>query len=530
MTKTERRPKSLFYPFLFALFPALFLFTHNIEEASLGVLFLPVAMSLILTGLVWLGARLTIKERTKVCLFTFILSFMFFSYGHVYQLLKKPLFDRHKLSEGAFLIIWGVLFSALAYLAIRTKKSLTGLSTFLNIFVSTLILFAFIQIGLFFVSSWKSPHLKTEIPDSLPRAGAAFRPEELPDIYYLIFDRYANEDILKNYYDFDNGEFIKYLEGKGFYDASASRCNYFSTQYSLASSLNMEYLNDLLARGPVRRRVFYQLIRDFKVRRLLKSLGYRHFHFGSWYEGTRVNRYADLNFRGKGLIPLSQDFLKNFLQTTVLFQLVRENLVARNEAVLNLQKFKELAEIPNLPGPKFVFLHMLMPHHPFYFDAQGEIPLERTSPKIQDFKYLAQLKYTNTKIKELVDNLLAKSRRPPIIILQSDEGPAEEEKPVRKMVRMRDLDRAVLNLRIRCYILNAYYLPGVDASQVLYPSISPVNTFRVIFNLYFGTHFPLLRDQFYRPVGDETKLRKLDRLQDWIWTYRLHMPHPLGIK
>ncbi len=216
MTKTEPGPRRLFYPFLFALFPALFLFTHNIEEASLGALFLPVAMSLILTGLVWLVARLTIKERTKVGLFTFILSFMFFSYGHVYLLLKKPLFDRHKLSEGAFLIIWGVLFTALAFLAIRTKKSLTGLSTFLNIFVSTLILFAFVQIGLFFVSSWKSPHLKTEIPDSLPRAGAAFRPEELPDIYYLIFDRYANEDILKNYYDFDNGEFIKYLEGKRF--------------------------------------------------------------------------------------------------------------------------------------------------------------------------------------------------------------------------------------------------------------------------------------------------------------------------
>jgi hypothetical protein len=526
MTKTEPGPRRLFYPFLFALFPALFLFTHNIEEASPDVLFLPVALSFILTGLIWLVARMTIKERGKVCLFTFILSFMFFSYGHVYQLLKRPLFDRHKLFEGAFLIIWVVIFAILAYLAIRTKKSLTGLGSFLNIFVSTLILVAFVQIGLFFVSSWKSPHLKTGIPDSLPRAGVAFRPEELPDIYYLIFDRYANENILKSYYYFDNSEFIKFMEGKGFYDASASRCNYFGTHYSLASSLNMEYLNSLLSSGPLKRRVVRGLIQDFKVRRLLKSLGYKHFHFGSWYEETRVNRFADLNFREKGLIPLSQDFLKNFLKTTILRHVIKERLVAANEGLINLQKFKELSELPKLRGPKFVFLHMLLPHHPFYFDANGEFPSEEDSPRVQDQKYLAQLQFTNTKIKELVESLLAKSPRPPVIIIQSDEGPADEEKPVQKIMRTGELDQAVLNLRIRCYILNLYYLPGVETGRVLYPSISPVNTFRVIFNLYFGARFPLLKDETYRPKGDENNLPKFERLQDWVWIYRLNKPYP----
>jgi hypothetical protein len=47
-------------------------------------------------------------------------------------------------------------------------------------------------------------------------------------------------------------------------------------------------------------------------------------------------------------------------------------------------------------------------------------------------------------------------------------------------------------------ILNAYYLPGVDpASAGLNDRISPVNSFRIVFNAYFGADLPLLPDQTY---------------------------------
>ncbi|MBW1933532.1 MAG: hypothetical protein JRI56_11115, partial [Deltaproteobacteria bacterium] len=42
-------------------------------------------------------------------------------------------------------------------------------------------------------------------------------------------------------------------------------------------------------------------------------------------------------------------------------------------------------------------------------------------------------------------------------------------------------------------ILNAMYLPGMDYSEIS-PAISPVNTFRLIFNHYFGADYPLLED------------------------------------
>ena len=48
----------------------------------------------------------------------------------------------------------------------------------------------------------------------------------------------------------------------------------------------------------------------------------------------------------------------------------------------------------------------------------------------------------------------------------------------------------------RMPILNAYYLPG-QKTEALYPSISPVNSFRVVLNEYFDQDLPLLPDRQY---------------------------------
>ena len=50
-----------------------------------------------------------------------------------------------------------------------------------------------------------------------------------------------------------------------------------------------------------------------------------------------------------------------------------------------------------------------------------------------------------------------------------------------------------LDTEARMAILNAYYLPG-DGAKMLYPTITPVNSFRVVFNAYFGQEYPILPD------------------------------------
>jgi tRNA(Ile)-lysidine synthase TilS/MesJ len=53
-------------------------------------------------------------------------------------------------------------------------------------------------------------------------------------------DAYGRSDVLKDLYDIDNNDFIRYLKEKNFYVAEDSHSNYNQTRLSLASSLNME--------------------------------------------------------------------------------------------------------------------------------------------------------------------------------------------------------------------------------------------------------------------------------------------------
>jgi hypothetical protein len=77
------------------------------------------------------------------------------------------------------------------------------------------------------------------------------------------------------------------------------------------------------------------------------------------------------------------------------------------------------------------------------------------------------------------------------VILQGDHGPLDHPE---KDIKTR--------FRNRTRILNAYLLPAGGAAR-LYDSISPVNTFRVILNHFFGTDYPLLEDRtFYSDPND----------------------------
>lgn len=82
----ERKP-SLLHPFLFAVFPILFLYSQNMGEFPLGVIFVPVAKSLFLALVGLVIARIVTGGRRKAGLVTPVFLILFFSYGHLNHVL-----------------------------------------------------------------------------------------------------------------------------------------------------------------------------------------------------------------------------------------------------------------------------------------------------------------------------------------------------------------------------------------------------------------------------------------------------------
>jgi len=185
------------------------------------------------------------------------------------------------------------------------------------------------------------------------------------------------------------------------------------------------------------------------------------------------------------------DDLKRELVTTYLpLSYFYDELLSSETRDKLLCIFSELTEIKERTSqPVFVYAHMKIPHDPYVFDSDGN-PVsinKKTADSLTQKKfYLEQLMFTNKKIIEVVDTIFEKSENPPIIIIQSDHGERtgiDWENPTNEMIRKGHNN------------LNVYYLP--NGSKSLYETISPVNSFRVIFNEYFNADFELLEDKYY---------------------------------
>ncbi|MDX1436251.1 MAG: hypothetical protein R3335_05545, partial [Anaerolineales bacterium] len=327
-----------------------------------------------------------------------------------------------------------------------------------------------------------------------------------PDIYYMILDAYTRDDVLEEVFEYDNTPFLESLEEQGFYVAYCSLSNYAQTELSLASSLNfnhLEALDERLAPGSANRSPLWPLINQSAVRTILEDLGYSTVAFETGYYWTQlddadyyltqnssalevmeavggVNSFEVMLLNTTGALAVTDGISK--LPDLVTETINYPNQKIRERLLYNFDRLDTIA--PEIESPKFVFAHIVAPHEPFVFGPQGEnIALEgRDSDADYVPAYRDQLNYVNIRTLEIVENILSQSRTPPIIIIQGDHGAG----PVRNEERMA--------------ILNAIYLPG--GSEGLYQNISPVNTFRVIFNRFFGGDYDLVEDASYYSIYD----------------------------
>ncbi len=510
-----------FHSFLFAVYPVLLMYWANSQQVALNVIWRPtlflILLSIFLIGLLFIPMR---RDLDRAALATTVLLIWFLFYGHLANILVGWT-GIEILGRSKFLLpVTGIIVIGLLWILSR-KPVAVEMITFVNIVAILGFFLISIQIilGLSRTNQIIQTHNYTKSSIQIDLGSQA------RDIYIIILDSYARQDVLSTEFGYDNQVFLDDLIKRGFKVSTCSVSNYNSTDYSLASTFNLEYFNPTLAdyaESGIGYAEVQKMLRHGVTRTQLESLGYSTwsfetgYSFADWSDADHFLTYeseqsSDLN--SPILRPFESLLIKSSIFRTVL-QYISAHIRTINDKLLWDMKYpfqthimqtkyalKKLEEMPLLPGPKLVHVHLMVPHKPLVFSESGEILNDsgyygNEGDAINEtyFKngYVSQIKFINHRLLTIIDALKKESRIEPIIIVFSDHGYYYSSTHFENLI--------------------AILIPDASPNYVL-PS-SNVNIFRSIFNEVFDTSYPLLQDLSFN-VNNGEHGEKLFTLLDY---------------
>jgi len=472
-------------PLYFLLFPintVLMLTTTNLGEIEIKAIWIPLLIAVLFSLTFLLLGWMILRDLQQASLISFVISFFGLTYGHFFNFFKGRIIGKWVVGTHFYsTIIWGILTITFLVFGIIKIRNFKNINLILNVIVLSTTIF---HLG--YLSSYQIREKVLAIHKDTDQNRIVLNPDPyypLPDVYFIILDKYARSDALRISYNYDNSEFIKSLESLGFFIPDCSRSNYPFTVMSLSSQLNMAYVEDLTAAPNFEEtRAF---IRNNVVHRVFENLGYTTIAFDmgfDWGNFTRFDHYYD--HLSSNLDQWSIDpFTVLYIKTTIgrfLFE-GSSNIGAQITRTIYEQKadrtrliLEVLPEIPDLSGPKFIHSHIITPHPPFLFNPDGSfVPdPEEVDPMVG---FTNQLAYIEPRILDVVSQILEKSEDPPIIIIEGDHG---------------------FGKKYGTSNLLALYLPYGGATG-LEEHMTLINVFPHIFNTYFGTEIDYLPDISY---------------------------------
>ena len=500
--------KFILHPFLLVLYTVLIPFTSNSDQVTPTMILRSLILVEIFAVVVLLIFQAILRDWQLAGLISFFFLAITLNYTHFIYSMQNS-----QIIAWVFRIAFQILVTILLIFVIKHStweriSSHINLTQLLTICVALLLIFPsmiLVRRGYYLI---KDTNLVSVYQEELNTDLIFLSGSDRPDIYYIIADGYGRADVLKELYGFDNKEFISYLEQKGFVIASESRSNYIQTTLSLSSSMNMTLLNQFVERigeESKDRVILSQLIQHSRVVEIFKKNGYK---LVTFYPGFIFTNLMDADNYFSPFISMNE-FEGLFLHNSILKDFFNQYSTIpiygyKSHRQVVKYALDHLAEVPHIQGSKFVFIHLLAPHPPFVFDQNGnEINPDAvysindgtsfqgsTSEYIKG--YTDQLIFLNRRLMQAIDAILASSSQPPIIIIQGDHGPGA-------YLDWGSLEKTCLLERTA--ILNAYYLPGVDQNAIP-PTISPVNSFRLVLTQYFAQEMELVPDRTFFSAWD----------------------------
>lgn len=488
------RPKwrTATYPVLFAAYPVLFLWSQNLAEAEPAEVLPPLLVTMAAAAALTVVLGLILRDIRKAALILTPLIVGLLGYGHATRLSRAL-----DLPAVVQQLAWAAAIVAAVVLAFRlSARNLDRLGTALTRIAAILIVVTLVQIVPYQLTNTASTSTS---PQDVGYATTTDAPKR--DVYWFIFDRYGSDRALDLLYGIDN-DLTPWLREQGFTVLDNAHPNYVKTSLSVATTNQMTHILDMPGvPGPDENSQAFltSMIKTSAVAQQFKALGYRYINIGSWWTPSRSSPLADVNLH----TPAPDEFTSSLIESSALPAIVRAagagTVNPRTRHWENNQYgLAAVGAVKDEPGPKYVFTHILLPHPPYVHAQDGHfLTAEEMEGRDGETLFRDQLTYANSRIREIIGSLLALPEdRRPIIILQADEGP---ETPEYRATRKTTWDwqaASTEDLEIKFGIMNAWYVPG-DRQVGLYPELTSINTFPLLFRDYFGLDYTLREDRVF---------------------------------
>jgi len=434
--------------------------------------------------------KLILKDSNKAALIVSMGLVLFFTYGHFYNIIKGFTILDENIGRHRYIIIPFILGIIIPiYFIIKSKINFQNITKIVNGISIALVVMVLINITMFGITEIESYSTINYEPSD--NSIELQNIHNAPDVYYIILDEYGGPESMK-YLNYDNSQFYKFLKEKKFIIPEKSTSNYPMTHFSVPSSMNMEYVNDLsniLGKDSKTYLPLREMLYNSQVIKNFKNLGYDIVIFESGFVPSKNFVLVD------DIVCHEEDQIDSILFDSITKISMIGYFVERHEEEKIRDRvncaFSEIKTIGNNKDePIFAFVHILMPHPPNVFGPNGEkvIPGNPISSEIWDEKiaYLDQVKFANKEIVKVIEKILDENEKS-IIIIQSDHGSGFD-------IDWKNPDESMILQRLS--ILNAYYVPEISENE-FYENITPVNSFRIIFNNYFNGNYKILEDRNY---------------------------------
>jgi len=494
--QTNRKPsfailapyfKSYLLPVLAAAYPSLFFYGNNVHNLLLTNLGRTIILYILIATIVYLA--FIVKNRNspqKAAIATLVFLVFFNLYGMLENLLLR--LDWFTVYDFVILPVTLLVAGYVIWLITKlTEQASRQIWNFAAIVLGGLIFYNLVII--IPAEVYKQQQAKTINSEYMPPGSEIER--ELPDIYYIIFDEFSGLKPMRDYWNNPKAnEFEKFLISKGFTVFQDPHGSSTNTLREIATRLNYQHFT--WDDDPASQKDWFDSISKNRVMDYLKQQGYKVVTFNETQfaipSATSIDSDVTYNYED---IPTTNlgvffdefgVFVANNTMMNV-FSSYYTKLSTSKHADMVFFTTNKVGELSEIVSPKFVYIHLIIPHAPFMFDEKGNVNVPTAYNNYT--YYLDNYNFSIYLATKMVTNILsnASPKTPPVIILQSDHGLRNSSSSfVGQLENFPD--------EYKTSILYALRLPGYEPSFST-QEMDPINTFPIVFNHLFNAGIPL---------------------------------------